>query len=91
MIKKIAKTYNKCKLVVYQILFIDQETCKPSHSKFWANVASAVLVWAFLHMYSQGVDYWFAIGTILIGGHLGNRYINSRSGITIESDTDDKK
>jgi hypothetical protein len=70
--------------VVINFLFIDQETKKTSHSKFWSNVTSAVLVWAFIQMHSQGVDYWFALGTLLLGNHLGDRYMNSRSGVTIE-------
>lgn len=91
MIKKIAKTINKWRSTCFQILFIDQQTKKSSHSKMWANIASAALVWAFLHMYTQGVDYWFAVGTILIGGHLGNRYMNSRTGVTIDTPDKDAK
>ena len=74
--------------VVINFLFIDPQTKKASHSKFWSNVTSAVLVWAFLQMYSAGVDYWFALGGLLLGNHLGNRYMNSKSGVTIDKPDD---
>jgi hypothetical protein len=74
--------------VVINFLFVDQETKKTSHSKFWANVASAVLIYAFMQMYAAGVDYWFTIGALLLGNHLGDRYMNSRSGVTIEKKED---
>ena len=70
--------------IIMNFLFVDPQTKKPSHSKFWSNVTSAVLIWAFMHMYTQGVDYWFAVGALLLGNHLGDKYMNTRSGVSIE-------
>lgn len=85
MFKPLRQILNKLRITFYEILFIDQDTRRPSPSKFWSNVASAALIYAFLNMYTQGVDYWWAIGGLLLGNNLGHRYMNTKTGVSIES------
>lgn len=69
---------------LYNLLFVDQDTNKISHSKFFACVASVSLTIAFFLMIHD-LDAWMIYGGLLLGNHLGTRWTNNKSGITIEN------
>lgn len=75
---------------IMEIVCVDTESKKVSNSKLWSNVSSAALVWAFLHCYDKGADYWLIFGGLLLGSHLSHRLINNRSGITLEDEPEAK-
>lgn len=64
------------------LLIIDQNTGKYSHSKFFACIAYIALTIAFFNVMTN-LDAWVIYGGLVLGSHIGNRITNDKTGISL--------
>jgi len=62
-----------------QLFFINQETEKISHTKFWSNIGYASMVVTFLWAVIKGTTIdpvlWVLFGAIVIGNHTADKLL----------------
>ena len=78
---------------IFTLLFIDQRTGKPSHTKFWSNVGYACLcftfVFAVIHGSTVDVMIWALFGVIVVGNRTVIRLFD-KTGSTSSSSSDEE-
>lgn len=70
------------------LLIIDQETMKPSHSKVFAWVGFIALTYAFLVMFQKDDSLFLVYGGLIFGNHIGTRIVNKKQTATGDNSTD---
>lgn len=79
-------------VTIYTLLFIDQKTGKPSHTKFWSNVGYACLcftfVFAVMHGTTVDVMIWALFGVIVVGNRTVIRLFDKNASVNTSSQDD---
>jgi hypothetical protein len=86
---KIKETIGNIGSYLNNLIVVDQETMKPSHSKVFSWIGFIALTYAFLMMFQKDDSLFLVYGGLVFGNHLGSRWTNKSKGITADDGSGD--